>query len=264
MNDRFASLSPRAQTALVGGALFLVAVLGYFVMIAPKRSTASDLKKQTAEVQAQIDRNRSTGFSQALPAVRAAKIFRLTKAMPNQVEMPNIILQLSLLAQQSGIAFDQISPGVTNSVAGAVGPTTPDLTDPFAAEPIEVTFTGSFYDLLAFLQRVRNLVRVENSRLYATGRLFDISDIEFCESNLSGTAASCSTQGMTTTPQAKGRFPVHATLTLNAFVPQTPQAAVTTTPGSTDTTSTSTSTTGATTTTSNPTSASPSTSGGTS
>jgi Tfp pilus assembly protein PilO len=262
VNDRFASLSPRAQTALVGGALLLVAVLGYFVMIAPKRSTASDLKKQTAEVQAQISRNSSTGFTQALPAVRAAKIFRLTKAMPNQVEMPNIIIQLSLLAQQSGIAFDQVSPGVTNSVAGAVGSSTTDLTDPFAAEPIEVTFTGSFYDLLAFLQRVRNLVRVENGRLDATGRLFDISDIEFCQTASTGTGASCSTQWLPT-PQSKTGFPVHATLTLNAFVPQTPQTA-TVTPGSTDTTSTSTSTTGTTTTTSTPTSASPSTSGGTS
>jgi hypothetical protein len=196
--------------------------------------------------------------------VRAAKVFRIAKAMPNQVEMPNVILQLSLLAQQSGITFDQVSPGVTNAVAGSIAPTTPDTTDPFAAEPIEVTFTGSFYDLLAFLQRVRNLVRVENGRLDATGRLFDISDIEYCAMNaVGGAGASCSTQALSTLKPRPGS-PVHATLTLNAFVPQTPQAVATTTPGSTDTTSTSTSTTGATTTTSNPTSASPSTSGGTS
>jgi len=257
-------MSQQAQAALVAGALILVTVLGYFVLISPKRSTANDLKKQTSEVQAQINKNRSSGFSQALPAVRAANVFRIAKAMPNQVEMPNIILQLSQLAQDSGITFDQVSPGVTNAVAGAVGPTTPDTTDPFAAEPIEVTFTGSFYDLLAFLQRVRNLVRVDNGRLDATGRLFDISDIEYCQqTNTSGSSASCSTQTLTTIKPRPG-FPIHATLTINAFVPQTPQLATATTPGSTDTTSTSTSTTGATTTTPNPTSASPSTSGGTS
>jgi hypothetical protein len=149
-------------------------------------------------------------------------------------------------------------------VAGSIAPTTPDTTDPFAAEPIEVTFTGSFYNLLSFLQRVRNLVRVQNGRLDATGRLFDISDIEYCELNVaSGAGASCSTQALGTVQPRPGD-PVHATLTLNAFVPQVPQPATSTTPGSTDTTSTSTSTTGTTTTTSNPTSASPSTSGGTS
>jgi Tfp pilus assembly protein PilO len=255
---RFASLSTRAQTALVAGALLLVVVLGYFVLISPKRSTAADLKKQTAAVQAQINRNRSAGFTQALPAVRAANIFRLTKAMPSQVEMPNVILQLSQLALQSGISFDQVSPGASADASALTG--TPDTTDPFAAEPIEVSFTGSFYNLLAFLQRVRNLVRVQNGRLQSTGRLFDVSDIEFC---VLTSGSSCSTEPML--PLKPGKTPVHATLTINAFVPQVPQPATSTVPGSTDTTSTSTSTTtGTTTTTSNPTSASPSTSGGTS
>jgi Tfp pilus assembly protein PilO len=258
VTERFTSLSPRAQTVVVGGALILVAVLGYFVLIAPKRSTATDLKKQTAAVQAQIKRNQGSGFSQALPAVRAAKVFQLTKAMPNQVEMPNVILQLSQLALQSGINFDQISPG---SAATASSLATPDTTDPFAAEPIEVAFTGSFYDMLAFLQRVRNLVRVDNGRLDATGRLFDVTDIEFC---VLANGSSCSTQPLL--PLKPGKFPIQATLTLAAFVPQTPQAVAPITPGSTDTTSTSTTstTTGTTTTTSTPTSASPSTSGGTS
>ena len=61
MTARLASLSPRAQVALVAGVLLLVAVIGYFAVIAPKRSTAADLKKQTAAVQAQIDQNRSIG-----------------------------------------------------------------------------------------------------------------------------------------------------------------------------------------------------------
>ena len=59
MTARLASLSPRAQGAVVAGVLFVVVLLGYFVVISPKRSTAADLKKQTAAVQKQIDQNRS-------------------------------------------------------------------------------------------------------------------------------------------------------------------------------------------------------------
>jgi hypothetical protein len=114
-------------------------------------------------------------------------------------------------------------------------------TDPFAAEPIQVQFTGSFYNLLSFLQRLRNLVRVENGNLFTAGRLFDVSDVAFAAGS-------------------KGFPQIQATLTINAFVPQTP-ASTTAIPGSTDTTST---TTTGTTTTSNSTSAAPSTSGGTS
>jgi hypothetical protein len=182
--------------------------------------------------------------------------------MPKQLETPNVILQLSALAVESGITFDQITPGgsAAATTPSAV-PTTPDSTDPFAAEPIQVQFSGSFYNLVTFLQRLRNLVRVANGRLNASGRLFDVSDIAFCEvpeSSCGTTSTSASTQ----TP-VESTFPhVQAVLTINAFVPQTPVLAATAAPGSTDTTATTTTTT--TTTTSNPTSAAPSTSGGTS
>jgi Tfp pilus assembly protein PilO len=240
---RISSLSTRAQVALVAGGLLLVALIGYFAVISPKRATAAQLKQQTAAVQAQIDQNRSTAFTKALPAVRAASVFSLSKAMPTELETPNVILQLNQLAVDSGISFDTITPQGASSSTSAVT-TTPD---PFAAEPIQVEFTGSFYGLLAFLQRVRNLVRVENGHLNAVGRLFDVSDVAFA-------------------PGPKGFPQIQATLTLNAFVPQAPQT-TSVTPGSTDTTSTTTTgttTTSTTTTTSNPTSASPSTSGGTS
>jgi Tfp pilus assembly protein PilO len=240
---RLSSLSTRAQVALIVGGLLLVAVIVYFAVISPKRSEAARLKQQTAAVQAQIAQNRSTAFTQALPAVRAASVFKLGKAMPTQLETPNVILQLNQLAVYSGISFDQITPNASSSTTAVA---TGGSSDPFAAEPIQVKFTGSFYDLLAFLQRLRNLVRVENGRLNAVGRLFDVTDVAFA-------------------PGPKGFPQISATLTVNAFVPQTPQAP--TVPGSTDTTSTSTTgttTTSTTTTTSNPTSASPSTSGGTS
>jgi len=235
---RLSSLSTRAQVALLAGGLVLVTLLVYFAVISPKRSTAAQLKQQTAAVQAQIEQNRSTAFTQALPAVRAASVFRLSKAMPTELETPNVILQINQLAVYSGISFDQITPNAASSTTAVTPTASPD---PFAAEPIQVKFTGSFYNLLAFLQRLRNLVRVENGHLNAVGRLFDVSDVAFAAG-------------------PKGFPQVTATLTINAFVPQaqpTPAA-----PGSTDTTSTT--TTGTTTTTSNPTSASPSTSGGTS
>ncbi|MFL5958641.1 MAG: type 4a pilus biogenesis protein PilO [Gaiellaceae bacterium] len=253
MTARLASLQTRAQIALVCGLLLLVVLMGYFVAIAPKRSTAADLKKQTASVQKQIDGNRSSAFNQALPAIRAASVFSVAKAMPTQVEMPNVLLQLDKLAQDSGITFDKVQPG-TSAVSSV-----PDTVDPFAAEPIQVQFTGSYYNLVAFLMRLRNLVRVENGHLNAVGRLFDVSDISFCTE--SGPSAPCAST-LAGNQKQDSRFPVvQATLTVNAFVPQAPASVVPTTPGSTDTTAT---TTGATTTTSSPTSASPSTSGGTS
>ena len=261
MTARFASLNARTQVAAVAGGLLLIAIIGYFAVIAPKRSSAASLKKQTAALQKQVDANRSTGFMQALPAVRSAGVFSLAKAMPKQLETPNVILQLNQLAKDSGITFDQITPNPGTATTSTAVPTT-GTTDPFAVEPIQVQFSGSFYDLVTFLQRLRNLVRVDHGRLAASGRLFDVSDIAFCQIP----ATSCgATTGSSSSTSVESTFPhVQAVLTINAFVPQQPQTA-TTVPGSTDTTSTtSTTTTGTTTTTSNSTSAAPSTSGGTS
>ena len=129
MTARLSSLSTRAQVALVAGGLLLVALIVYFAAISPKRSTAAQLKQQTAAVQAQIEQNRSTAFAQALPAVRAASVFRLSKAMPTELETPNVILQLNQLAVYSGISFDQITPEGTSTATV----TTTGSPDPFAA-----------------------------------------------------------------------------------------------------------------------------------
>jgi Tfp pilus assembly protein PilO len=257
---RLASLSDGKKVALTAGALLLLALVGYFALIAPKRSSAASLKKQAAAVQEQIKANRSTAFMQALPAVRSANIFGLAKAMPKQVEMPNVMLQLNQLASASGITFDQVTPTAASSTASTV-PTVSETTEPFAAQPIQVTFTGSFYNMISFLQRIRNLVRVEHGHLQAQGRLFDVSDLEFCL--LDSKSTSCTTQPPKQISVPVSGALVHVTLTINALVPQPPQPATAT---STDTTSTSTTTTttGTTTTTSNSTSAAPSTSGGTS
>jgi Tfp pilus assembly protein PilO len=232
---RLKSLSTTAQVALIVGVLLLVAVVGYVALISPKRSTAASLKKQTTAVKAQIAKNSSTAFTQALPAVRSANVFSLTQAMPNKLDTPDVILTLNSMAAASGISFDSISQGgASSAVATAVG-----TTDPFAVEPIQVQFTGSYYNLLTFLQRMRNLVRVQNGRLFTAGRLFDVTNVTL-------------TEGVDKFPQ------IQAALTIDEFVPQ-PVAV--TTPG---TTGTSTTTTGTTTTTSSGTSAAPSTSGGTS
>ena len=116
--------------------------------------------------------------------------------------------------------------------------------------------------MISFLQRLRNLVRVEHGHLQAQGRLFVVSDVEFCLPN--NKASTCTTQPPKQINVPVSGAMVHVTLTINALVPQVQQPA--TAPGSTDTTSTSTTTTttGTTTTTSNSTSAAPSTTGGTS
>jgi hypothetical protein len=125
--------------------------------------------------------------------------------------MPDLLLELSQLARDTGIRFDSISPQ-PNALIGS-----------YTVLPISVTFQGNFYNLSDFLYRLRSLVSVHAGRLDATGRLFSVDTLTFNESTL--------------------KFPqIQATLVIDAFVYGTGVPAVATPPPTTTTTTTSTTT----------------------
>lgn len=181
-------LSPRTLYAIVGGALLVYALLGWMVLVGPKRSEAAALKQQVEEAQGALAAARvaSTRQDDAQP-IAVADIFRLSTAMPAVPDMPGILLELSRMAQETGIDFNTITPGPSVVVGD------------YQSVPISVTFDGNFYELSDFLFRLRTLVGIRRSELQATGRLFSIQTIDF--------------------GQAPSGFPnISANLTINAFV----------------------------------------------
>src|SRR5438067_9010554 len=107
--------------------------------------------------------------------------------MPDRTDMPDLLLELSQLARDTGIRFDSISP----QSGAAIGS--------YQVIPISVTFNGNFYNLADFLYRLRSLVSVHGGRLDASGRLFSVDTMAFNES--------------------EQKFPqIQATLVIDAFV----------------------------------------------
>ena len=151
---------------------FLVAGLGgYFVLIRPQHAKAASLDKQISDTNQAIDSARTLTLQAKKGAkIRVADIFRLTKAMPDQTDMPDILIQLNQVAEDSGITFDEITPATTAVVLSG-----------YVAIPITVEFQGNFYELSDFLYRLRNLVDVRHGGLDASGRLFAVDSIDFAE-----------------------------------------------------------------------------------
>ena len=159
------------QRVIIAGAavgLLLFALLGYLVLISPQRSKVSRLDAQINETQATIDRNRLLRANK-IETVRVADLFRLTKAMPDETNMPDLLLQLSRVAREAGIQFDSVAPQTVTPGTG------------YSSVPVDLVFQGNFYELSDFLYRLRNLVGVHDGRLDATGRLFSVNGIEFTE-----------------------------------------------------------------------------------
>jgi Tfp pilus assembly protein PilO len=162
--------SQKALAAVLGALLVLAAVAAYFLLISPQRSKASDLEKEADSTRAEITRVRQLAQQvEHSEPIRVADLFRMTKAMPSEADMPGIILQLNRIARETGIRFDSITPQAPAEASGA------------QAIPINLIFQGNYFELADFLFRLRSLVSVRGGTLDATGRLFVVSSVSFAE-----------------------------------------------------------------------------------
>ena len=204
--------------AIVGGVLVL-GLAAWFLVVHPQGGKLTNLKRQAADVQEKIDvYHQQVVAARSAPKIEVADVYRLAKAMPSKTDMPDLVLELSQLARDTGIRFDSISPQPIAPIGS------------YSVLPISLTFQGNFYNLADFLYRLRSLVTVHAGRLDATGRLFAVDTLSFNESEL--------------------KFPqIQATLVVDAFVyasapvpvpAATPPAGTTTTSATTTTTATTT------------------------
>jgi Tfp pilus assembly protein PilO len=204
-------------TLVLAGALVIVLVVSYMVLIRPKRAEGARLDEEIAELETKIavEARRTTGPRQAEVRINVADLFRLAKAMPDEDDMPGIILEVNSIASSAGIEFLAIQPQAPVA-AGA-----------HRALPLTLTFEGNYYDLTDFLYRLRTLVTVKDRKLHATGRLYTLDSLDMHE--------------------AQGGFPaIEAVLTVSAYAfgsGAAPAAAPPAAPAQTGTTTTQTTTT---------------------
>jgi type IV pilus assembly protein PilO len=213
-------LPQQAMIAIVVAAVLLFGFAAWFLLVHPQSGKVANLKRQAQDVQEKIDAyNQQVAAARSAPKIEVADVYRLAKAMPDKTDMPDVLLELSQLARDTGITFETISPQPAVGIGS------------YSVVPISVTFNGNFYDLADFLYRLRSLVTVNAGRLDATGRLFEVDTLTFNE--------------------GPAKFPqIQANLVIDAFVyaaapaaPPTPAApAAGTTTSTTDTTSTTTTT----------------------
>jgi type IV pilus assembly protein PilO len=209
-------LSQNALIAMIVAGVLVFGMAAWFLVVHPQSGKVSNLKRESQAVQEKIDAyHQQVVAARSAPKIEVADVYRLAKAMPAKTDMPDLVLELSELARDTGISFESISP----QPIAAVGS--------YSVLPISVTFNGNFYNLADFLYRLRSLVTVHAGRLDATGRLFSVDTLTFNESEL--------------------KFPqIQATLVVDAFVyaaapasvPAATPPAATSAPATTETTTT--------------------------
>ena len=181
-------ISTRTLGVVVGLVILVYAAAGYFLVVSPKKGEATRLDEEIATTQVELQEAlAATAAQDDTQPIAVADIFRLSTAMPSTPDMPGILLELSRIADETGIRFKAITPQ-SGLPVGA-----------YVQVPIDVTFDGTFYALSDFLFRLRTLVTVRRGELHAAGRLFSVASVDFSEAD-------------------KGFPLLAATLKLNAYV----------------------------------------------
>ena len=173
MRDKL-KLTPRLLYGVLAGALVVYAAAFWFLLVGPKRSEAGALRDEVAQTRVAVEAARAAAAAatntEDTQPIAVADIFRLATAMPAVPDMAGILLELSRIAEETGIEFESITPGEA-VVSGT-----------FQKVPISLAFDGNFYELSDFLFRLRTLVSVRGGELRASGRLFAVETISFEES----------------------------------------------------------------------------------
>jgi hypothetical protein len=165
-------LSPRTLGAIVGAVILVYAAAGYFMVVSPKKAESARLDEEIAATSLELrDALAATAAQDDTQPIAVADIFRLSIAMPSTPDMPGILLELSRIADETGIRFKSITPLSALPIAA------------YQVVPIDVAFDGSFYALSDFLFRLRTLVTVRRGELHAAGRLFSVASVDFSESD---------------------------------------------------------------------------------
>jgi Tfp pilus assembly protein PilO len=209
------NLRGREVYIITGVIVVVVVVAWFFLLFRPLQNKVSTAGAQLAQVTADLSNARTV----ELPRLRAyqktapqtqSDLLRLNKMMPGEQGIPSVIVEITQTAQQSGLDFLGIQPGA--AVSG----------NPFGVETINLSLSGSYYDLEDFLFRMEGYVQYQNNNFLVTGRLLQVASVHL-------------TAGSSSDPTA-----LALSIAVNAFLwtaPQTysgsapfPSAAATTSP----------------------------------
>lgn len=148
------------------GAVGLVLVLlaaSWFLLLAPKRSDAADLRAQdTAQQQTneQLASQLQMLKAQAkeLPA-QAAKLAKVRLSLPDNPAMPSFIRSLTEVSAQTKVPIDSMTPGAPQAFVTAAKTGTAGVDTGIQTIPVTLAVHGDYFAVTQFINKLEGLER---------------------------------------------------------------------------------------------------------
>ena len=140
MSSRISTVSPVKLVAILAGTFVLLAAGMWITLVLPKQSKTKSLETTIASAKTQLTQ---LGVKQTVAQKQAvSQSLLLTRALPNNVGMPQIVLQLSRLATEEHVSLNSITPSAAVSSSG------------YQAVPLTIALTGHSLDVQNFLAQL--------------------------------------------------------------------------------------------------------------
>ncbi len=133
-------------------ALMAISVIVFFLLaLRPQLSRLSSLNSEIKQERANLENAKLT--LKRLSAIKEesskteAKAIELAEKVPDQSEMPSLLVRLQNVADDSGLDFGSFKVSDEKEENG------------YVQIPISITVSGSFYDLVDYIYRLENMRR---------------------------------------------------------------------------------------------------------
>ena len=195
----------------------------WFLLFSPKREESAAIQEKLTqaqdEQQAAEAQVASVAGAKESFAADYTTVIRLGKAVPSNVDMPSLLMQLDRAARGTGIDFDKVATGERTATPsgqqpsggsgnaqsgagqakdaaqngadkaattgtlpaqnGAGGAAGGGVAPGLESIPLDFTFRGTFFDLADFFHRMKRFVRVANDDILVRGRLMTIDSFSW-------------------------------------------------------------------------------------
>ncbi|HEY1507511.1 MAG TPA: hypothetical protein VGF93_00815 [Solirubrobacteraceae bacterium] len=176
-------MTRRDRLVIVGVVIVAAIAASWFMLISPKRDQASKLGAKVTAAQGQLDSARSELAQNAAAskqyATNYAALARLGQAIPATDQVPSLIFELQSAADGARVDFQGLQNGTNSTTGGApTAPTTPGATAGTAApDTFSFTFSGSYFQLSNFFDRLQRFVVANGNGVLVHGRLITLNTV---------------------------------------------------------------------------------------
>jgi Tfp pilus assembly protein PilO len=162
-------ITNRTAVAIAAVGLVAIVLVGWFAVVSPQRSKASELEGKIADSQVALAQAQALNRPEQKREI-TAEARTLTKAMPDQTRMSEILRQLSWAAKSTRVRVTSVTPAAAAPLAG------------HEAIPMAVLVEGRYFGIANFVGLLRKQTQVSPEKVRATGRLYSVDQIQFDES----------------------------------------------------------------------------------